>query len=220
MPRRRRDSTAGYVYHVLNRAAGRRTIFERTEDYDAFVALLEQARNRVAMRILTYCVMPNHWHLVLWPDSDGAMPDFMHWLTVTHTQRWNAFHGTTGAGPVYQGRYKSFPIQEDEHFFSVCRYVECNGLRANLVSRAELWQWSGLWVWKNDVAPVSLAPWPLPRPSHWIEHVNEPQSEAELGAIRNSVVRSRPFGSREWTHQTAKALGLEQSLRPAGRQLG
>ena len=132
MPRRQRDSTAGYVFHVLNRAAGRRTIFASPQDYDAFAALLEQACNRVAMRILTFCVMPNHWHLVLWPESDDALPDFMHWLTVTHTQRWNAFHGATGTGPVYQGRYKSFPVQVDDHFYSVCRYVERNGLRGRM----------------------------------------------------------------------------------------
>jgi putative transposase len=220
MPRRRRDSTAGYVFHVLNRAAGRRTIFESEADYHAFVALIEQARRRAAIRVLTYCVMPNHWHLVLWPESDDALPEFMHWLTLTHTQRWNGCHGTTGTGPVYQGRYKSFPVQEDEHFNSVCRYVERNALRANLVSRAELWKWSALWEWKNDAALVSLTPWPLPRPSNWVEHVNETQSEAELGAIRNSVVRSRPFGDRDWTRETAKTLGLEQSLRVAGRQPG
>jgi putative transposase len=220
MPRRPRFSTAGYVFHVLNRAAGRRTIFETPEDYDAWVALLDQARNRVAMRVVTFCVMPNHWHLVLWPETDDALPEFMHWLTVTHTQRWHAFHALTGTGPLYQGRYKSFPVEEDDHFFTLCRYVERNALRAHLVSRAELWKWSGLWSWRNESPTISLAAWPVSRPTDWIELVNQPQTESELGAIRNSVARSRPFGSSEWTRATAKALGLERSLGVAGRQPG
>jgi REP-associated tyrosine transposase len=141
----------------------------------------------------------------------------MRWLTVTHAQRWHAAHGTTGTGSLYQGRFKSFPVQEDEHFLTVCRYVERNPLRANLVSRAELWKWSSLWTWNSAATTVPLAKWPLPLPTDWIEYVNAPQSEQELDAVRRSVVRSRPFGEAEWTLKTAKSLGLEHTLRIAGR---
>jgi REP element-mobilizing transposase RayT len=134
MPRRTRFSSAGYVFHVLNRAAGRRTIFENAADYDAFVALLEEARRQVPMPILAYCVMPNHWHLVLWPETDDALSAYIHWLSVTHAQRWHAFHGTAGTGPLYQGRFKSVPVQMDDHYLTMCRYVERNALRANLVA--------------------------------------------------------------------------------------
>jgi putative transposase len=85
------------------------------------------------MRILAYCVIPNHFHLVLWPHQDGALSEFMRWLTMTHTQRWHAAHQTAGTGPMYQGRFKSFPVQSDDHFYSVCRNVEPNPLRAKLV---------------------------------------------------------------------------------------
>jgi putative transposase len=220
MPRRSRFSSAGYVFHVLNRAAGRRTIFDHYADYDAFVALLEEARRRIAMRILAYCVMPNHWHLVLWPETDDALSDYMHWLSVTHTQRWHASHGTAGTGPLYQGRFKSFPVEEDGHFLTVCRYAERNALRANLVKCAERWKWSSLWNLMNGGAEVALASWPVPRPSNWVELVNEPQTEEELGAIRNCVSRGRPYGNRDWSRVTATALGLEHSLRAAGRRPG
>jgi putative transposase len=218
MPRRQRFSSAGHVFHVLNRAVARQALFSSPGDFDAFVALLSEAQHRISMRLLAFVVMPNHWHLVLWPETDDALSEYMRWLTVTHAQRWHAAHGTAGTGSLYQGRFKSFPIQEDDHLLTVCRYVERNALRANLVSRAELWKWSSLWSWRNNSAAISLANWPVPRPSNWLEYVNEPQTEAELASIRKSITRSRPFGDNDWTVHAAQRLGLETSMRIAGRQ--
>ena len=217
MPRRNRFSTGGYVFHVLNRAASRQTIFQTDGDYTAFLTVLEEARQRVPMRLLCYCVMPNHWHLVLWPRGDDDLSDYMHWLTVTHTQRWHAFHQTSGTGPLYQGRFKSFPAEQDNHFYRLCRYVERNGLRANFVRRAERWRWCSLWQHANQNWPVSLDTWPLPRSELWIEYVNGIETEAELAAVRTSVRRGSPFGSSSWQRQTATSLGLETTLRPLGR---
>jgi putative transposase len=202
---------------VLNRSVGRRTVFETDRDYGAFIAVLDEARRHVPMRLLAYCLLPNHWHLVLWPRGDEDLSNYMHWLTVTHTQRWHAFHETGGTGPLYQGRFKSFPVEQDDHFYAVCRYVERNALRANLTTRAEQWRWCSLWQYTFDNWPVPLDPWPLPRPAAWIEHVNDIQSEAELAAVRASVRRGSPFGSATWRRRTAAALGLETTLRPRGR---
>lgn len=90
MPRRLRESTGGIVYHVLNRAVGRMTLFEKDEDYLAFEKVLQQTVERTSSRLLSYCVMPNHWHLLWWPRQDGELSEVMRWLTVTHTQRWHA----------------------------------------------------------------------------------------------------------------------------------
>jgi putative transposase len=114
MPRRHRNATGGYVYHVLNRAVGRGTIFENAKDYAAFEKVFEEAREQVEMRVLAFCLMPNHWHLMLWPVGDGDLSDYMCWLTNTHTRRWHLAHGTVGTGPLYQGRFKSFPVEDDE----------------------------------------------------------------------------------------------------------
>src|SRR5262249_17984231 len=113
MPRRLRFASGGFVYHVLNRAVGRSTLFAKEGDYAAFEKVLREADQFMPMRLLAFCLMPNHWHLVLWPKEDGQLSDYMRWLTVTHTQRWHAHHHTSGTGPVYQGRFKSFPVQED-----------------------------------------------------------------------------------------------------------
>lgn len=203
-----RFAAGGHLFHVLNRAAGRRTIFANDGDYLAFERLLAEAADHVPMRLLAYVVMPNHWHLLLWPVGDEDLSASMHWLTLAHTQRWNAVHKTVGMGPLYQGRFKSFPIESDDHFYTVCRYVERNPLRANLVESAEAWRYSSLWQWRHERADAPLAPWPLSRPAGWLEHVNAVQSEAELAALRTCVTRGVPFGHLAWRPVTALQLGL------------
>lgn len=214
-----RVADGGLVYHVLNRANARMTIFDKEADYQAFEQVLEQAVDRIGMRLQAYCVLPNHWHLVVWPREDGDLSRFMGWLTLTHTQRWHAHRNSAGTGHVYQGRFKSFPIQEDEHFCVVCRYVERNALRANLVRRAEDWRWGSLYRWKHGTPKEKslLAAWPLARWPGWVDHVNMPQTEAELAALRRCVTRGCPFGEATWCDKMAGQLGLESTLRPRGR---
>jgi putative transposase len=217
MPRRPRAALGGYVFHVLNRAVGRAELFSKHGDYEAFVKVVRQAHDEVPMRLLAYCLMPNHWHLVLWPYHDGDLSTFMHWLTMTHTQRWHAHYHATGTGPLYQGRFKAFPVQADDHFLTVCRYVERNALRAQLVSQAEAWPWSSLWQREQRQRRPALAEWPVRRPRGWTGYVNEPQTAAELQALRQAVNRGRPFGDDSWQKTTANCLGLQATLRPRGR---
>src|SRR6266851_4427175 len=217
MPRRPRFAAGGYVYHVLNRAVARHQIFDKSLDYAAFERVLKEAKAEVPIRLLAYCILPNHWHLVLWPVHDNDLSAYLHWLTMTHTQRWHAHHHTSGTGPLYQGRFKSFPIQEDDHLLVVCRYVERNALRASLVPQAETWRWGSLWHRVHGTAEPLLEAWPLEIPSTWVDHVNEPQSEVELAAVRRSLVRGSPLGDEEWREATAKKLGLMSTLRPRGR---
>ena len=130
MPRQARKALGGVVYHVLNRANGRLRLFKKEEDFLAFEHVLQLAHERVPIRILDWCLMSNHWHFVLYPKRDGELTAFMRWLTLTHAQRWKHAHAAVGHGHLYQGRFKSFPIEQDEHLLSVLRYVERNPLRA------------------------------------------------------------------------------------------
>src|SRR5262249_34430764 len=216
MARRTRCSDAGYVYHVLNRAVGRATLFDKS-DYAAFEKILRQAWERFDMRLLSFLIMPNHWHLVVWPEKDGALSANLQWLTVTHVRRWHAHHHTEGTGPIYQGRFKSFPIQEGDHLLAVCRYVERNALRANLVPQAQKWRWSSLWHREHQTQVPWLSDWPTPIPAKWTAYVNRPESEAELLALRRSVLRGVPYGDPLWQKRTATALALESALRERGR---
>lgn len=219
MPRTTRNAPGGLVYHVLNRANTRAEILSKPADYEAFERVLAEAAPRVNIRLAAYCLMPNHWHLVLWPREDGDLPRFMQWLTVTHARRWHAHRHSGGTGHLYQGRFKSFPIQADSHFLTVCRYVERNALRAGLVRRAEDWRWCSLWRRQHGLAqtPPVLTPWPLDRPRNWRALVNEAQTPVELEALRCCVARGRPYGGDVWRARTARQLGLDSTLRPRGR---
>ncbi len=140
MGRPQRASKGGFIYHALNRANAGLPIFEKEGDYEAFENILEEAVERYDVRLLSYQLMPNHWHLVVWPRKDGDLSKFIGWLTLTHTQRWHAHRQSAGTGHLYQGRFKSFVVQDDGHYLTVCRYVERNALRAGLAERADAWQ--------------------------------------------------------------------------------
>jgi putative transposase len=217
MPRRLRHADGGFVFHVLNRAVGRATLFESHADFAAFEKVLRESVERSGIRLPAYCIMPNHWHMVLWPDRDGQLQSHLQWLTVTHVRRWHTFHGTVGTGPISQGRYKSFPIQEDDHIATVIRYVERNPVRANLVDRAESWRWSSLWHRGQPAVVPWLAAGPIPLPDRWPDRVNRPETEAELTALRRSATRGQPYGHTTWQTQTALRLGLESTTRMRGR---
>jgi putative transposase len=219
MPRTARRCPGGLIYHVLNRAVGRITLFRRDNDYLAFERTLAQARDRLPLDILAYCVMPNHWHLVLKPHRDGDLSTFMHWLTLTHAQRWRTSHQTIGYGPLYTGRFKSFVIEEDQHLETVLRYVERNPLRAKLVEAAQSWRWSSLHRRAADTPEDRslLSDWPIDRRPDWIDFVNRPQTATEERAIRQSIHRSRPFGRPDWQANMIRDLNLTSCLRPVGR---
>ena len=219
MGRPHRVSTGGYVYHVLNRATARSRIFHSPADYEAFERILVEARNRFEMRLLAFCLMPNHWHMALWPRSDKDLSRFTGWLTLTHTQRWHACRSTAGEGHLYQGRFKSFVVESDAHLLSVCRYIERNALRANLVQRAENWRWGSLWHRHHQVSRTAapLDHGPVRIPDNWIEHVNQPQTTEELSALRNCIKRGQPFGSTTWISNVVAQYDLQSTLRAKGR---
>jgi putative transposase len=219
MPRTARIAPGSLVYHVLNRGVGRNRLFFRDDDYLAFEQILAETLEKRPMRILSYCLMPNHWHFVLWPEKTGELAAFMQRLTVTHVTRWQKHFNKVGFGHVYQGRFKSFPVDTDEYFYQVNRYVERNALRAKLVARAEDWPFGSLWI-RQQGTPADralLSAWPERCPRNWVQYVNDPETEAELTALRRSAVRGTPYGGPEWVAQTAKWLGLESTLQLPGR---
>jgi putative transposase len=215
VPRRELFHTAGVPFHVLNRGARRLRLFEHAADYDAFLGVLEEGRVRTGIRLLTYCVMPNHFHLVVSPEIDGQMTEFMWWFQLTHSKRWVGFRRIRGIGAVYQGRFRAFAVQDDGHLLTVCRYVERNPLRAGLVARAEEWPWSGLRQrFKNCNGP-GLATWPILQPPNWLDIVNAGDRPTELTRLRTSLRRNAPFGSEDWLADAAsRGLG---SLKVIGR---
>ncbi len=218
MPRKARASVGGLIYHVLNRANSRRRLFYSDKDYLAFFKALRQALARwPEIKLLAICIMPNHWHLVLLPSRDGELSEFMRWLTQTHTQRWRTAKHTVGYGALYQGRFKSFIVQDDRHLLVLCRYVEANALRGRLVQRAEEWRWGSAWMRGDEASKSLLSDWPVDRPRNWSSLLNELQDNAQMEKIKTSIERNRPLGDEQWVERMTKRLRLEHTLRPPGR---
>jgi putative transposase len=168
MPRKPRVSRGGIAYHVMNRGNNRDAIFHKPADYDAFLNILARVReSEPGVRVLGYCLMANHWHLVLWPKADGQLSRFVQLLSTTHVRRYFAHYHRDSGGHLYQGRFKAFPIQRDEHLLSVLRYVEANPLRAKKVNRGRDWKWSSLSARLAQDPLKLLDEWPVDRPADW-----------------------------------------------------
>jgi putative transposase len=215
MPRTARIAPGGIIQHVLNRGVGKSKLFRGRKDYEAFQRCLIEAMEKIPMRVLGYCVMPNHWHLLLWPKRDGDLGRFMMQLTNTHVRRWMTAHDEVGSGHLYQGRYKNFAMENDEHLSTVERYIARNAVRAKLVDRAEQWKWSA--VGQGALVPdlrVPLTASPQPRRSDWLEWVNLPQTPTEEAAIRACIAQNRPYGDARWLGQVQKRLGWREPGKP------
>jgi putative transposase len=227
MPRNLRVVPPDGVLHVLNRANRRAKMFASSGDYARFAELLAEGLTRTAVPLYAYCLMPNHWHLVLRAADGKQLAGLMHWVTTKHANAWNAYRGMVGEGHLYQGRYKAFPVQADEHFLVVCRYVERNPLRAGLVERASDWTWSSHRAHIESGAgrasgPLTLttSPWPVERPANWQNWVDLPQSDTEVAEIRTSLRRGAPFGAESWREEVAAKTGRKWSLPGRGRPRG
>ncbi len=215
MARTARASKGGICYHVINRGNARATVYHNESDYHSFIALMKKSNARLPLRILAFCLMPNHFHLVLWPCNDGDLSRWMHWLLTSHVRRYHRVRGTSGR--VWQGRFKAFPIQADRHLLTVMRYVERNPVRANLVKRASDWRWSSISGGQELRWGEILTESPVAKPQNWEQLVGTPLNDSELRALRRCGHRNAPYGDSAWANETARNLGLESSLRRVGR---
>jgi len=222
MPRQARVAVADVIYHVINRSNGRVPIFNKNEDYHHFESLLQEAKDLTDMRILAYCIMPNHWHLILQPRTDSNLAEFMSWLSSTHVRQYRTKTKTVGYGHLYQDRYKSFPVETNEYCNTLIRYVEQNPLRAKLTKKSEDWQWSSLWRREkgNDKQKRLLSQLPIDLPVNYLDSVNQILKDEKLTRLRNSVNKGMPYGSLEWTDELVDRFNLKHTLRGAGRPKG
>ena len=217
MPRPPRSDVAGQFYHALNRGNARQAIFHKDEDYESFERIMKEGLEKYPVDLLCYQWMPNHWHMILMPREDGAMGRLLYWVSMTHAARHHAHYRATGTGHLYQGRFKSFLVQSDDHFLVVCRYVERNALAANLVERAEDWRFGSLYNWTGGMCGVTLTKWPIRRPPGWIARVNQALNEKEEKQLQRAIARSQPFGDQSWVASTARKYNLESTLHNLGR---
>lgn len=175
MPRRPRQLCEPACFHVTNRSARRTALFQKARDYRAFLLTLREGLQRHPIRLIAYCLMPNHWHLVVGPVCSDELSSFMHWVTLTHAVRWHHYWNSVGLGPVYQNRFWSEPLRHPDELVLVCRYVERNALKAGLVAKAEDWPWGSL---ADRLRPIPLLPIvtdPFLISRTWTDYVNTPR---------------------------------------------
>jgi putative transposase len=220
MARTARVDIGDIPYHILNRAVGKMRIFNTQNDYQTFLQILADTKEETGMRILAFDIMPNHWHLSLYPREDGDLGVFMHRLTNAHTRRVHAETGTTGTGPLYQGRYKSFMIEDDTHLFTVIKYIERNPVRAGLVRKCEDWQWGSAWLRAHgnatQIARLIDDP-PIDLPKDYLRWINTHDREDDLEQLRISVRRGAPFGGDTWMENMIQEHDLLSTVRREGR---
>jgi putative transposase len=223
MPRPLRPIADGLVYHVINRGNNRQNVFRKESDFQAFLQALADMKARKPFELYGYCLMSNHFHLLLRPTG-ATISRIVQSLLVSHTQRYHK-HYRSG-GHVWQGRFKSPVIQSDEHLINVLRYIEANPLRAAIVSRCDDYAWSSYHVHGlgnpselvDPLAPYeALSPYPTVRLRKWVEKVHLPIDERTLAAIRRSSATGLPYGEKMWVNRLAKKLDLDLAIRPRGR---
>ena len=219
MGRPPRNSQGGYVYHVIGRGLKPKPIFRSEVDYQDFDTTLAQAIERFEPRLLGYCVLPKHWHLVLTPRKDGDLSKMMAWLTTTHSARWHTKPRRAGTGGLYERRFRSFPVQDDAALLDILRFVESHPLRAGLVASIQDWKWSSasrrVKTTEGSMPQLSLPP--LPFPPDWHDQLSLEIPSEILEKIEHCIQRSCPFGEPKWVEKTAIRLNLESTLRPRGR---
>jgi len=222
MARSARVDVGNRVYHTINRAVGRLRIFNTPDDYRLFIDLLREAKEMTDMRILAFTIMPNHWHLQLYPRRDKDLAQCMHWLTNAHTRRVHSLTKTIGTGSLYQGRYKSFLIENDSHLLTVLKYIERNPVRAKLSKKVEDWKWGSAWIRKNGSAEQQrlLAESPTPLPRNYRTWINTSDTDENLTHLRTSVNKGTPYGGALWVAQMVDTYKLERTMRRPGRPKG
>lgn len=173
MPRAPRSAPPGAIHHVTNRGNRRRVIFRKPADYRAFLRVLAMASRRFEVRLIGFCLMPNHWHLIVWPPEHVSISAYMHWLTSTHVRRYHEHYSLVGTGHLYQGRFGNRVFLDERRLLTALRYVEANPLRARLVERAELWEWSSLPLRLGGDKGALLCECPVALPANWAQVINE-----------------------------------------------
>ena len=215
MPRIVRGLSENSIYHVLNRGNGKQKVFHKIQDYKAFIDLMKEAKDRYSVRIFAYCLMPNHFHIILMSLKAEELSKWMQWLMTSHVRRYHKHYGTSGH--IWQGRFKSFIIQEDNHLLTVIRYVEGNPVRAGLVNSAKDWLWSSHRETVGEESHFLTNEIPIELPEDWNRYVDEALTEKELQKLNQSINRQSPYGTLEWQMKVATELGLESTLRSRGR---
>ncbi len=214
MPRVSRGLADGLIYHIINRGNGRQDVFHKEQDYRSFLERMEESVRRYSIKLYAYCLLANHFHLLVSPVRADDLSKWMQWFMTSHVRRYHKHYGTSGH--VWQGRFKSFIVQDDANLITGTRYIEGNPVRVAIVSSAMDWRWSSHCDRVNEKEGM-LSQLPVKLPCDWTKYVDEPITDNELEKLRRSVNRQTPYGEEGWQLKIGSLLGLASTLNPRGR---
>jgi putative transposase len=216
MPRTARVVIAGTPHHLVQRGNRRQRTFFGDGDYRLYLAIAAEEFAAAEVEVWSYCLMPNHVHLIAAPHREGGLAAAMGSTHRRYTKLVNAREGWKGF--LWQGRFSSFPMDED-YLIRCARYVGLNPVRAGLVERAEQWPWSSAAALLGGRRHplLSLDPLRLRLGNELESLFSAGLSSEDLEILRRAGAAGRPLGAPEWVRRLEAAAGKSLSARPRGR---
>lgn len=144
MPRKDRITEPG-LYHIINRGVERRDIYLEPEDYEFFLDLLLTLTKQSDIIVHSFCLMANHYHILI-ETKQNNLSKSIQFLNDKYAKYFNKKY--TRIGHLWQGRYKSYPLYDDAHFWIVAKYIERNPIKANMVKQVDLYKYQSFFQWK------------------------------------------------------------------------
>ncbi len=225
MPRTGRVVVPNTPHHVVQRGHNRQAVFATEDDFHRYLEDLREVKQAFNVRVYAYCLMTNHVHLLLVPgESAESMAKLMKTLAGRATRRRNRQEGRTGT--LWEGRYKSSPVETDRYLLACCRYIELNPVRAGMVSRVEDYRWSSFrqrmglvddnWL-DADPCYLALSDCPVERRRRYRNFVGEAIPDGEANLIRLALQRGQLTGGQGLRDETERILGRRVIFRGRGR---
>ena len=218
MPRVPRIVIPGVVHHVTQRGNNRQDVFFADEDRKVYLALLVKQSGRYGLPIVGFCLMTNHVHLIVRPETEESLAKAIgqaHWH---YTQYVNALYGRSGH--LWQNRFKSYALDR-RHFIRALRYTERNPVRAGMVRTAWDYRWSSAASHVGHEEPfnfLDMSNWDELRSGlNWRDVLTDPMDKQEVGRIRRHLETGRPAGSDRFLAKLERLLGLNLRPQPHGR---
>lgn len=224
MPRKARVVVPNCPHHIVQRGHNRNTVFVCDDDCQYYLENLIEAKQEYGIKVYAYCLMTNHVHLIVEPgDSAAVIGNLMKRLAARQTRYVNRLERRTGS--LWDGRYKTSPIDTDAYLLACCRYVEMNPVSAGMVAQPEQYRWSsytnkihGNWGWL-DVDPcfASLARTPSGCIERYKDFVSAPVQAVERRFIQAALQRNQLTGDSRFVDDIENRLGFRVEFRGMGR---
>lgn len=219
MPRIARVVAQGYPHHITQRGNYRQKIFSSDTDREKYLSLTDTESKRYGLKILAYCLMPNHVHFIAVPENDDSMGKVFKYANMKYSQAYNKKIGT--GGHLFQGRFFS-SVMDERYVIACARYIERNPVRAKMVKTPCDWKWSSAkahcGIDERDTFGVralfDYADYPQ---KNWKKFIEEPDDAEEIKRIRSQTRRGRPLGENQFIRKLEKKLNRFLALKPRGR---